>query len=153
LIAFAKQNRIPDIKSIRGQSTSDFSTVKYLVIYNYMHHILFDANQLLFPPGFANAPPPNLLRHFSTTGLSRPARMAFKFLSRNASTSSAPTKRRRTKLKILPNASAMTVLVSMMTLYGILKSGVGSERSSEVVLRDTGVDDDVICITAGLRGY
>lgn len=34
---------------------------------------------------------------------------------------------------MLPNARAMTVLVRMMTLYGMLKSGVGSDSSSDVV--------------------
>lgn len=34
---------------------------------------------------------------------------------------------------MLPNANAITVLVRMMTLYGMLKSGVGRESSSEVV--------------------
>ncbi len=45
-------------------------------------------------------------------------------------------------MKILPNANAITVLVSMITLYGMLKSGVGNGSSKLVVRRYTGAGDD-----------
>ena len=54
-------------------------------------------------------------------------------LTSHFSASSAPTNRRTSKLNTLPNARAITVLVRMMTLYGMLKSGVGRGRSREVV--------------------
>ena len=43
------------------------------------------------------------------------------------------TNRRVNRLNILPNTSAIIVLVKMMTLYGILKSGVGRDSSKLVV--------------------
>ena len=48
-------------------------------------------------------------------------------------TSEASTSLLVSKLNMLPKQSAITVQVRIMTLYGILKSGVGSARSSEVV--------------------
>jgi len=57
------------------------------------------------------------------------------------------TNRRTRMLKILPKASAMTVELRMITLYGILKSGVGRLSNNEVV-RST--PPPLIWIIAGL---
>ena len=55
------------------------------------------------------------------------------------STSSAPTNRRTSALYTVPNDSAITVLVRIITLYGMLKSGVGSGSIKLVVLKYAGL--------------
>jgi hypothetical protein len=57
------------------------------------------------------------------------------------------TNRRTSKLKILPKANAITVELRIITLYGILKSGVGRLSKSDGV-RNT--PPPTIVITAGL---
>lgn len=58
------------------------------------------------------------------------------------------TNRRTRRLKILPNAKAMTVELRMMTLYGMLKSGVGRLSKSDVVRR---TPPPLMWIIAGLE--
>jgi hypothetical protein len=57
------------------------------------------------------------------------------------------TNRRTSMLKIVPKANAITVELRMMTLYGILKSGVGRLSNNDGV-RNT--PPSTIVITAGL---
>lgn len=61
---------------------------------------------------------------------------------------SSVTKRRTRILKMLPNASAITVELRIITLYGILKSGVGKFSNSDVVRR---TPPPTTVIIAGLR--
>ena len=48
--------------------------------------------------------------------------------------SDASTSLRDNKLNMLPKHNATTVQVKMMTLYGMLKSGVGSDNRRDVLL-------------------
>ena len=56
-------------------------------------------------------------------------------------------------LYIVPKASAMTVLVRMMTLYGMLKSGVGSGSIRGVVRKyaATPTCSDVLVVALTMR--
>lgn len=86
------------------------------------------------PPSFSPprpTPPPFPPFKFPNLALTFPTTPANGLLG----TSSTSTNLLINRLKILPNPNAITVLVKMITLYGILKSGVGSGNNRLVVLR------------------